>query len=483
MPNALQQSLPLRLYWAFGAVLLASIVAGLVLQEYLIFLAPVAMLIILAVLTNHQRVLYFMFALLPVTVERAVLPAGASIGLPGEPIVVGLFLVFVVLWAQDRALVPRSFLTHPLIIILLVHLAWMGVLHMFTLNFWVSLKFLVSKLWFVGTFTFFAALALRKRETFMKAMWPFLIVLTFATLIVIIHHAIEGFRFGAVNDVVVPFFRNHVNSAALFSISLPFAWFARKWYPSGTKQRNFLTFSILVLLTGIVFSYTRAAWVATLAAVGIYYLVRLRMLRWVSLAALVFAVGMVFYMAKDNRYLDYAPDFETTIYHGELGQHLEATIALQDVSSAERIYRWVAAFHMFMDDPWTGVGQGNFYPYYKRYTVESFRTYVSDNPEQSTVHNYYLLMLVEQGAPGFAIWLIMALMLLWWGERLYHRLKIQRDKQWAMAILLAASLTYIHLLASDLVEVDNIGGLFFLWLGLIVALDIQQRGRLPEPHA
>ena len=61
----------------------------------------------------------------------------------------------------------------------------------------------------------------------------------------------------------------------------------------------------------------------------------------------------------------------------------------------ERVYRWVAATRMFKDHPWMGFGPGNFYPYYMHYTLSDFETYVSDNPERSTAHNYPLLLLAE----------------------------------------------------------------------------------------
>src|SRR5204863_8437894 len=119
-------------------------------------------------------------------------------------------------------------------------------------------------------------------------------------------------------------------------------------------------------------------------------------------AALGITIGLT-YPFTNNNYLDYAPEFKETIIHDEFGQHLSSTFEGKDVSSMERIYRWVAATRMFKDHPWMGFGPGNFNPYYKSYTVSSFETYVSDNPEHSTAHNYPLLLLAEQGTIGLAI--------------------------------------------------------------------------------
>ena len=144
----------------------------------------------------------------------------------------------------------------------------------------------------------------------------------------------------------------------------------------------------------------------------------------------------------------------------------------------ERAYRWVAAGHMVPYHPWVGWGPGNFVFFYEGHTVRSFETYVSDNPERSGIHNYFLMTLVEQGFPG--ILFLMALLLgpLFYGQRMYLR-KYKKYGQQAndqqredLAILMAAMLSLVvidaFLLINDLLETDKIGALFFLNLAVIV---------------
>jgi O-antigen ligase len=183
-------------------------------------------------------------------------------------------------------------------------------------------------------------------------------------------------------------------------------------------------------------------------------------------------------LLRDNRYLNFAPEFETTIYHETFAAHMAATAAgFQDVSSAERIYRWVAAKQMFAEHPWLGVGPGNFYPYYKEHTVLVFETYISDNEERSTVHNYLLLMLVEQGFPGFAIFFILTILTLFYGQAVYHRTRKRGDKQLVMAVTLSMVILMVQNMLSDLVETDKVGSFFFLNLSLLVIMDLRSRKR------
>ena len=135
----------------------------------------------------------------------------------------------------------------------------------------------------------------------------------------------------------------------------------------------------------------------------------------------------------------------------------------------ERVYRWVAAARMIADKPLVGSGPSTFYPEYKRYTVKSFRTYVSDNPEKSTTHNYFLLQLAEQGIPGFLLFVSLIVTALLLAERLYHR---SRQRPEVRRVVLAATLSFVvivfHLTLNELVEVDKIGPVFFICLALLV---------------
>ena len=130
-------------------------------------------------------------------------------------------------------------------------------------------------------------------------------------------------------------------------------------------------------------------------------------------------LGLAYFIQK-NTYLDYAPNYERTVTHTEFDNLIEATYQLEDISTMERVYRWVAGFYMSNDHPWFGFGPGNFINFYKTYTVTSFRTYVSHNKEQSGIHSYFLMVLVEQGIIGVLIFFVLSFYLLIKGEQIYH---------------------------------------------------------------
>ncbi|MEZ5048447.1 MAG: hypothetical protein R2766_02225 [Saprospiraceae bacterium] len=100
--------------------------------------------------------------------------------------------------------------------------------------------------------------------------------------------------------------------------------------------------------------------------------------------------------------------------------------------------------------------------------MTSFQTYVSDNPEHSGIHNYYLMVLVEQGIFGFLIFISLVITTLLYGEKVYHLTKSLRDKTLVMASLLCVIIVLILNTMNDLLEVDKVGFIFFFCLSLLV---------------
>ena len=217
------------------------------------------------------------------------------------------------------------------------------------------------------------------------------------------------------------------------------------------------------------FKYVLAkVWYLTPFVLGTLLLVRRPADFW-RVAACYVAGAAVYFVSEDN-FMRFAPDFEKTIWHGnDFEAHLESTYKLQEVSGMERLYRWVAAARMVADKPATGSGPSTFYPEYKRYTITGFRTYVSDNPEHSTTHNYFLLLLAEQGVPGFLLFCLLLSTALLTAERLYHRsLPYPEVHRVVLAVSLSLVIILFHLFLNELVEVDKIGSVLLVSLAMLV---------------
>jgi O-antigen ligase len=296
------------------------------------------------------------------------------------------------------------------------------------------------------------------------------------TAIILVRHSAEGFSFESANFVVGPFFRNHVTSAALMATFIPFIvllW----WSTKNVLLKSFYIISIALLLLGVYFSYTRAAHISIVLAIMVYPILRWRLMKLVVAVALLGATIFVMDVIQDNNYLKYAPDFETTISHKTFEDLVDATYQGKDISTMERVYRWVAGFRMVGEKPWTGFGPGNFYNYYKSYTLTLFETYVSDNPERSGIHCYYLMILTEQGFIGLAIFLLLVIAVLLQFESLYHRLEDVWDRWLVVTLTAVFVIILLFQIINDLIETDKMGPFFFLCMALALVLDMKARKR------
>jgi O-antigen ligase len=169
--------------------------------------------------------------------------------------------------------------------------------------------------------------------------------------------------------------------------------------------------------------------------------------------------------------LAFAHDYKTTIFHTNFEEHLSATYEMKDVSTAERFHRWIAGVHMAGDSWQTGFGPTTFYQHYKSYTVPAFKTWVSKNEEQSTVHNYFLLLLVEQGAIGLLLFLSLLGAMFWQVQNIYHRTNNLFWKYTVAAIAAILVMQCIVNFLSDLVETDKAGSVFYLCVAVLIIAD------------
>jgi len=228
---------------------------------------------------------------------------------------------------------------------------------------------------------------------------------------------------------------------------LPYLWYLFK--TSASKYRGLYIPLLAFLVIAIYFSYTRAAQLSVILAVVYYYIVKFRLTKLGVGLALVGGLAGVMYMSTNNNYQDFAPDFSKTIAHKKFDNLVEATTKMEDISTVERFYRWVAGVYMVAEKPMTGFGPSTFYSTYDGYTVTSYKTYVSDNPEKSGIHNNYLMVAVEQGLPGLLIMIMLVIIPLIMGEQLYHRLKDAADKQLCLAALTSFFLISVVILIND----------------------------------
>ncbi|HHS95666.1 MAG TPA: O-antigen ligase family protein, partial [Phaeodactylibacter sp.] len=467
------------LYIGFAALLLLGLTLGWVSDWYYLLLLPPAALVGYLAITDFKSAFYLFLLTIPLSMEIE-LPGGFGTDLPTEPLMVGLMGIYFLYVLSRPKEMRANFIRHPISLIILLHLSWILVTTITSSLFIVSLKFFLAKIWYIVVCYFMAGHLIRSAKDLKKMFWVVFIPLVLTVFIILIRHAGYGFSFRDVNKVMYPFQRNHVSYAATITLFFPFVLLARSWYPRGSLLRQGLNILVLILLVAIYLTFTRAAFVALAMAAGAYYIFRFKMVKYVVILAIIGILGGVWYVVHDNKYLDFAPNYDKTITHYNFDNLIEATYKMEDISTMERVYRWVAGGHMSIEKPLTGFGPGNFYNFYRSYTVTGFTTYVSINKEKSGIHSYYLMTLVEQGFFGLLLFLFLTFYTLIRGERIYHQAKNKNDKRVIMTLLAVIIIIDAFLLINDMIETDKVGTFFFICLALLVNYDIKTSTSTPN---
>ncbi len=461
----------------FGGIILASIFTGLITEAYYLFGIPAFLLLIYLTIIDFKKVFFLLVISIPLSME-VYLPNGLGTDLPIEPLIVGLMLVYVFYLAANPTKTNGNFIRHPITLLLVLHFTWTIIASLSSEIFVFSLKFSIAKLWYIVVFYFLAGRMLKTEKDIRIFFWCILIPMLVTVLSFFVQHYQFDFSFEKVNGAVDPFYRNHVSFAAILALFFPVVWFVRLWYPKGSNSRKFLTVALVVLLLAINFSFTRAAYVAIFIAGAAYFVVKWRLMKPVLILSTVVLLGLAYFLSHNNKYLDFAPDFEKAVTHTEFDNLLEATYKMEDVSTVERFYRWIAGGYMVRHNPMTGVGPGNFYNFYKGYTVTSYVTYVSDNPEKSGIHNYFLMLLIEQGIFGLLSYMVLSFYVLLKGEKIYHQTTNIKHKHILMFSMLSLIVIHALCLINDLIETDKVGSFFFMFMALIVNIDLANKQQL-----
>ena len=416
--------------------------------------------------TDIKRLYLALFLFIPLSME-VYLPMGLGTDLPTEQFMWILTGLGIVLFLYSWKKIPAVYIFHPISLLLLAVLGWILVTTVSSQIFFQSLKYFFARFWYIVSLFFMTLYFIRTPSDIRQVFRYFFAGLFFSVFVILVRHAMVGFSYEEVNFVLWPFYRNHVNYACLLAISVPyFYWFMMM--TSSTIKRRILQGLFLVLLVALYLTYTRAAIGATVACPIFYIIIKKRLVIPGLIVGLVAVVIMSMSVIQKYKYLAYAPNYATTIQHFNFDDVLSATYQLEDLSTMERLYRWVAGYNMIKERPMLGFGPSNFYESYRPYTVESFTTYVSDNPERSGIHNYYLMLVVEQGFPGLLIFIALIFYAFFIGERLYHRLEDPFERRLILAALGSICITLIISLMNDMLETDKVGTLFLFSLALIV---------------
>jgi len=310
-------------FFVLAGVFIAALSAAVLTGEYLLAALPFGLLFFYAGWHNRENVFFLLLAALPFSFEYQFTPALGT-DIPDELLMLLVSWLFLAGWIYSPKSVDRKILQHPLSLLLLACLAWMIITVCFSSHPSVSVKYLLAKSWYIGAFVLAPVMVFREKKSLAKAGALLAGSMMLVALISLFRHSRTGFSFATVNEAVSPFFRNHVNYSAMLVCTLPvlvvFLRFTKK-----TTGKFLLAAVILIALCALFFSYARGAWLALLAGILAYWLLQKRLLFYSYITAVLLTIGLLFWIKANDRYLHYAHDYKTTIFHKDFAEPLVST--------------------------------------------------------------------------------------------------------------------------------------------------------------
>lgn len=463
--------------FSFAFVLLN---AWLILKKDTLFgvLIPVVFAILLTAVFSYQKLIWLIVLLTPLSVPLEELVYGLSIdmAIPTEPLIFGILLLFILSVSRGNK-IDRSITTHPVSLVIYVYLGWMALTTVTSTIPLVSVKFLLTRIWYVVVFFFLMTYMFKDQKKIERFIWIF----TIATIPVIIYTTIRHLGFGLYDDnaahwVMDPFFNDHTAYGAVLALFIPFlvGFVTASWIEP--RKKIWLALLLMFFVAAEVLSYSRAAWLSLIGAFGVWGIIRLK-IKFKTIAIWVVSVLLIVFVFQ-NQILQKLEQ-NSTDSSNNLGDHITSMTNIStDASNLERINRWQCAIALFKEKPLFGWGPGTYAMKYAPYQLTAQRTIISTNSgDGGNAHSEYLGAMAESGLLGMLSFVLLVIVVLYTGIHAYMRTDEQRIKTILLAALMSLITYYLHSFLNNFLDTDKASVPFWGFTAMIVALDIYTRDR------
>lgn len=447
---------------------------GAVAMDYNLYIYAFLPVIVLAIMLLLMKFYYSVFLVALLTPFSLFFKGETlSMQIPTEPILILVMLFF--LWeCFFNRNYDKKALYNPISLLIFVQLGWMLIAALFSWDIIVSIKYLISRLWFVIPCYFMMVPIFRKSETFRWFTALYGLSLSIIIIRCTIKFAMLGFHFDEMNQIPSPFYNDHTAYGAAIGLFLPittYYLFGDKEVCPNKKYRLLFAFLFCCLLVGLILSYARATWLSVLAAVGVFVLIKLniKLKVIISTAVVVFAILFIFWTP-----IVQLLEMNSQDSSGDLAKHVTSISNIStDASNTERINRWSCALRMAKERPLTGWGPGTYQFLYGSYQLYYQRTPISTNEGTlGNAHSEYIGPLSEQGVIGCLIVVALFGTTLYIGIKNYRNLKDKNLSNLSLAATLSLITYYTHGLMNNFLDTDKLSVPVWATIALVTSLYI-----------
>lgn len=394
--------------------------------------------------------------------------------IPTEPILFGFLLLLLMKQLNGRVF-ERHIWKSPIIWAVLFYLIWTFITSITSQHPTASFKFLLVKLWFIVPVLFFGPTIFGRRENIARFIWLLCLGMAVSIGYTLVVHASYNFGEQEGHWVMWPFFKDHTiyGSAVAFVTPLVFGiYFSKK---HSLLMQVLIGSLILITLVGLYFSYTRAAWLSVVAALGVLAVIKLK-IKFSILAVITGIAGLTLFFSWDSIQMELERNkFEHTTE--EFSEKLQsAANVTTDASNLERLNRWSCAIAMFKERPVVGFGPGTYAFEYARFQEPENLTIISTNfGDLGNAHSEYLGPLAEMGFLGLLAMLLIVSAIFYKSITLYIKWPPEdKEMRTLMLSMILALVTYfVHGVLNNYLDTDKAAIPIWAFCAAFIALEYQ----------
>ena len=443
---------------------------------YFSIIPLVVLIILIAIYALDKMVLITVFVT-PLSIQLSDIIKGYDfdLSLPSEPLLIGILLFFFLKYLFEGKF-DRKILYHPVSIAILLNLVWISITSITSTMPLVSFKFLTARIWFLVAFYLLATQMFRKIENIKLYTWmyiiSFLIVIGYAW----VRHAGYGFfNQQAAHFVVQPFYNDHTSYGAMLAMLIPVLIGFIMIQGRVSMIRKVSIWGVTgIFLAAVLFSYTRAAWVSLVGALGVFLIIRFK-IKFSFLAMMGVILLVLLYSNRSEIKINLEQNRQTS--SEDLMEHMKSiSNVATDVSNLERLNRWSCAWRMFKEKPVFGWGPGVYMFQYAPFQLEHEKTEISTNAANlGNAHSEYIGPLAESGVLGTISFLAIVIYTIITGVRHWTRVRDRNIRILSISLLLGLITYYLHGLLNNFLDTDKASALFWAFTAAIVAIDVYHR--------
>lgn len=401
-----------------------------------------------------------------------------GLSLPSEGLMIALTMIFLARILYDLR-INRAFLKHPISIAIMVYLGWMLITCLTSVRPVISLKAFASKLWFITScYWFFMQLVEDDLKNAVRYFNCYALGLTIIVCITTYLHALSGFDEHYAHYVMSPFYNDHTAYGAALAFMIPIT--AGFFFLPDNKlpQKIFYVVITLILLMAFYLSFSRAAWISLVVAVGVLIILKLRIkLSWLLGGGLILGLLLFFY-ADDILYKMSRNSQDSS---GNFIEHVQSMSNIStDASNMERINRWTAAFGMIEEKPVFGWGPGTYQFEYAPFQKGYYRTIIStDFGDGGNAHSEYIGPCAESGIPGMLTVFAIVFTFLIVGIKTYIYTEDKTLKLLSLCMVISLVSYYTHGVFNNFLDTDKLSAIVWAAMAVITVCDVKSK-TLPQ---